>query len=77
MAGAFRNIGRETIADDILSAMRVAGYTLREQDPFSNTIDFSLPRREVSPYTGRIRLMWQRMRQPIIDNYPVSAGPVG
>jgi hypothetical protein len=29
LAGAFRNIGRDRIADDILSAMRAAGYDVR------------------------------------------------
>ncbi len=33
LAAAFRNIGRDRIADDILRAMRAAGYTVREQDP--------------------------------------------
>jgi hypothetical protein len=39
LAGAFRNIGRERIADDILKAMRSAGYTVREQDPFATKLD--------------------------------------
>ena len=34
LAGAFRNVGRERIADDVLSTMKAAGYTVREQDPF-------------------------------------------
>jgi hypothetical protein len=34
LAGAFRNIGREQIADDILASMRAAGYDVRELDPF-------------------------------------------
>ena len=38
LAGAFRNIGRDRIADDIVSAMRAAGYTVREQDPFTSRI---------------------------------------
>src|SRR3972149_3105380 len=35
LAGAFRNIGRARIADDILKTMRAAGYDVRENDPFS------------------------------------------
>lgn len=34
LAGAFRNIGRSHLADDILSAMKAAGYDCREEDPF-------------------------------------------
>ena len=47
LAGAFRNIGRERIADDIFKAMRAAGYSVREQDPFTNKLTLALPRREV------------------------------
>jgi len=71
LAGAFRNIGRGRIADDIVNAMRAAGYTVREQDPFASRIDLVLPRREVSPYAGRIRLMWQQMRGAVIETFPV------
>jgi hypothetical protein len=72
LAGAFRNIGRERIADDIVSAMRAAGYDVREQDPFASRI--ALPRREASPYAGRIRLMWQQMRGPVVEKFPASPG---
>ena len=74
LAGGFRNIGRDRIADDILKTMRAAGYTVREQDPFKSRIDFVLPRREASPYAGRIRLMWRQMRGAVIDSFPSSPG---
>ena len=74
LAGAFRNIGRARIADDILSAMRAAGYDVREQDPFSETISLALPRREASPYAGRIRLMWHQMRGLVIGKFPAAPG---
>lgn len=74
LAGAFRNIGRDRIADDILKAMRGAGYTVREQDPFASRIDFDLPRREVSPRAGRIRFLWPRMRGPVIERFPAPPG---
>jgi hypothetical protein len=74
LAGAFRNIGRERIANDIVDAMRAAGYEIREQDPFQSRIELSLPRREVSPYTGRIRLMWRQMRESVIGHFPDTPG---
>lgn len=49
LAGAFRNIGRDSIADDILKTMRAAGYTVREPDPFTNRIDRARARRELEP----------------------------
>ena len=74
LAGAFRNIGRDRIADDIVNAMRAAGYSVREQDPFRSRINLALPRREASPYTGRIRLMWQQMRGPVVERFPAAPG---
>jgi len=74
LAGAFRNIGRERVADDIVQAMQAAGYTIRETDPFTTRPALDLPRREQSSYAGRIRLMWQQMRQPIIERFPAPPG---
>src|ERR671919_525820 len=74
LAGAFRNIGRDRIADDIVNAMRTAGYDVREQDPFRSRIGLVLPRREAFPYAGRIRLMWQQMRGPVIERFPAAPG---
>lgn len=74
LAGAFRNIGRDRIANDILNAMRSAGYTVREQDPFATRMGLVLPQREVSPYAGRLRLIWQQMRGQVIERFPKSSG---
>lgn len=70
LAGAFRNIGRAQIADDIMSAMRAAGYDMRETDPFEQQSTLSFSRREQSPFVNRIRLMWQDMREVVIANFP-------
>jgi hypothetical protein len=72
LAGAFRNIGRDRIADDIVNTMRSAGYEVRESDPFETQIPIALSTREQSPYVNRIRLMWQEMRGPIIEHFPAT-----
>jgi hypothetical protein len=74
LAGAFRNIGRERAADDILAAMRAAGYDVRESDPFDGTLAITFGQREVSPHANRIRLLWQTMRQPVLDVFPAPPG---
>ena len=74
LAGAFRNIGRDRIADDIVKTMQTADYDIREKDPFEDTLDLILPVREKSPYFNRIRLMWQQMREPILKNFPAPPG---
>ncbi len=74
LAGAFRNAGRDRIADDIVKTMDAAGYTVRESDPFENKPPLVLTVREASPYVNRIRLMWEEMRQPVLDAFPASPG---
>ncbi len=74
LAGAFRNIGRERIADNIINTMRSAGYEVRENDPFETPIPIILSTCEQSPYANRIRLMWQEMRGQIIEHFPVAPG---
>ncbi|MEE8415820.1 MAG: Fic family protein [Desulfobacterales bacterium] len=74
LAGAFRNIGRDRIADDIVKTMQTADYDIREKDPFEDTINLILPSRKQSPYVNRIRLMWQQMREPILKQFPAAPG---
>lgn len=70
LVGAFRNIGRTRIADDIVSTMTKAGYSIRETDPFTDKPAFTLAKRELSPYVNRIRLMWETMREPVLEHFP-------
>ena len=74
LAGAFHNAGYARIADDILKTMEAAGYTVRESDPFEDTPGIVLAEREASPYANRIRLMWDAMRQKVIDVFPAAPG---
>ena len=77
LAGAFRNIGRARIADDIVKTMRAAGYDVRENDPFSDRPTLALPVREQSPHVNRVRLMWQQMRKTVMEMFPTAPGAVG
>ena len=74
LAGAFRNIGRNRIADDIVKTMQTADYDIREKNPFEDTVNLILPVREQSPYVNRIRLMWQQMREPVLTQFPAAPG---
>jgi hypothetical protein len=76
LAGAFRNIGRDRIADEIVKTIQTAGYDIREKDPFEDMLNLILPAREQSPYVNRIRLMWQQMREPILKQFPAAPGRV-
>jgi Fic/DOC family len=74
IAGAFRNIGRDRIAEEIIKSMRAADYDVRENDPFEAKSPVIISSRERSPYVHRIRLMWQSMREPILSVFPASTG---
>jgi len=79
LAGAFRNIGREDFAGDIMGTMRDAGYDTREIDPFVSATSAEEPphRHSIAPGPAqlaarRIRLMWHAMRPVVIESFPVS-----
>jgi len=74
LAGAFRNIGRGDIAGDIVKTMKAAGYDVRENDPFETPSPILFTRREKSPYVGRINLMWQNMRETVLEVFPEAPG---
>ncbi len=70
LAGAFRNIGAERLAEDILSTMRAAGHVVRETDPFTGRLEGYRYTREPSPYVHRIRAMWGKMRSDVLGRFP-------
>jgi hypothetical protein len=74
LAGAFRNIGRDRIADDIVKTMTSAGYDIRETDPFATQLTFRGTVRAMSPYVNRLRMMWHTMRGTIIELFPKAPG---
>ena len=74
LAGAFRNIGRDRIADDILNTLREAGFKCHEKDPFEQPNPTFIAKRETSPYVNRLRLMWQEMRDPVLKVFPEPPG---
>jgi hypothetical protein len=74
LAGGFRNIGRDEIADRILRSMRTAGYMVHEDDPFNDTPAVTFTARETSPYVNRLKLLWASMRGPILQAFPAPPG---
>lgn len=73
LAGAFRNVGRNSIADNILTSMDAADYKVTEQDPFAAPNLVSFGKRDHSPHVNRIRLMWASMREDVITHFPTTA----
>jgi len=74
LAGAFRNIGRERIAEEIVKTMRSADFDVRESDPFEEPTTLNIPARAPSPYIMRMQLTWQAMRDTVIEHFPQAPG---
>lgn len=70
LAGAFRNINRSEIADQILKTMQSADYHVREMDPFVERLKIIINSRERSPYVNRMSILWQEMRSIVMQHFP-------
>ncbi|WP_162654535.1 Fic family protein [Lentilitoribacter sp. Alg239-R112] len=75
LAGAFRSIGSDKIANEILSAMKAASHDVRESNPFEQSIVVANAGRITSPHVHRIRLKWETMRGDVIELFP-KAQPI-
>lgn len=71
LAAAFRNIGRNVIADNIIEAMRAAGYSITEKDPFEEKPTIIFSEHQLSPYANRIRMHWADMRDIVLKTFPL------
>lgn len=70
LAGAMRAIGRGDVADEMVATMAAATLEVKESQPFE-VAPTPLPAgRAESPYVQRLRLMWQQMRQHVVDAFP-------
>lgn len=74
LAGAFRRAGRTELADEILKAMKGAGYEVRETDPFAAQQRLSVLEPGVSPVVGRIKALWENYRGVVLELFPKVPG---
>lgn len=70
LAAAFRNIGKNGIADNIIETMRAAGYRITENDPFEEKPAVLFKWHQLSPYVNRIRMHWADMRSIVLKTFP-------
>ena len=74
LAGAFRQTGRPEWADEIISAMKSAGYDVRESNPFEAGQIFGTLRRPQAPIVGRVEMLWESMRGAVVETFPKEPG---
>lgn len=74
LAKAFRQTGRGDFADEIVRAMKGAGYDVRESSPFEAGHIFGRARRPAAPIVARIEMLWESMRGKVIAVFPKAPG---
>ena len=74
LAGAFRQIGKAKLADEILSTMKSAGYDVRESNPFEGRQIIGAGQKVAAPIVGRLEMMWQTMRETAAATFPKAPG---
>lgn len=77
IAGALRRIGRPELADEVVKAMKSAGYDVRESDRFEAVQTFSTVPQAVPPIVTRVQAMWQSMRDVAAAKFPDAPGLPG
>jgi fido (protein-threonine AMPylation protein) len=74
IAGAFARFGRNDVAEEIVKAMKVAGYAVRPVDPFAEQQTFGTLQTGVPPIVGRLQSFWSLHREEIIAAFPKPPG---
>ena len=74
IAGALRRIGRPELGDEIVKAMKAAGYDARENDPFEPAQTFGILPVAMSPIVVRMQAMWRSMRDVVAEKFPEAPG---
>jgi hypothetical protein len=62
IAGALRSMERPALADEIVKAMKAAGYAVRERDPFAEAQTFAGLPVAAPAIVGRMQAMWKSMQ---------------
>jgi hypothetical protein len=74
LAGAFRRVGRQAVADEIIKTMKGAGYDVRETDPLARKHVFNPLPQGVAPIVGRIQALWASLRDASMEGFSPAPG---
>jgi hypothetical protein len=74
LAGSFRRLGHDAIANEILATMKAADHAVRETDP----LDPDLPTAGLAPSTppivARLQALWASTRDGVLAEFPAARG---
>src|SRR6202007_3100723 len=71
---AFRQTGRGEVADEILGAMKGAGFDVRESSPFEAGQIFRKWSGRGAPIMTRVEMLWESMRGKVPSTFPKAPG---
>lgn len=80
LAGAFRHVGRDGFAEEILRAMRDTEHDVRESNPFvsdsgqATIAPLGAGPHSAKPIEHRLRTLWEVAREPILSVFPSAPG---
>jgi fido (protein-threonine AMPylation protein) len=74
LASAFTRIGRKEIANEIIKAMKSAGYPVKPADPFSEKQSLRVLRSDTPAIVSRIQSLWSLHREEILASFPKAPG---
>ena len=74
LAAAFRDVGRDAIANEIVETMRAADFGVRESNPFATAPPARPIRRDAAPVVRRLHLIRDAMRDRVLDRFPRPPG---
>ena len=75
LAGALRRVRHTEQADEILAAMKTAGYDVRESDPFETSRRvFAIGSAVDAPIVGRLQAIWSASRDAVLEVFPKPPG---
>ena len=74
LAKAFRQTGRGELADEILRAMKGAGYDVRESSPFEAGQIVHIQSCPAASIVSRVEMLWKSMRGKVLAAFPKAPG---
>jgi len=69
-----RLVGNVDVAEEIRSAMKAAGFTIRESDPFETHQQFAVIVPSTAPIVARLQALWETHRGEVIKVFPPAPG---
>ncbi len=76
IAGAFINIGRNDLAETIVETMNGIGHEISLVDPFKEQPPIEFGQKESSPTVNRLKLLWMKHREIIIEHFPEAPASI-